>query len=77
MHYYYFYVINQKKLDIILYSDTNKDTFKYSILNRNEQLFVRKYKLYLSTEEELKREIQIQKDLFYLQMNSTNNDIDI
>lgn len=64
-------------LGIVLCSDTDEDIAKYSILNGNEKLFASKYKLYLPTEEELKREIQIQKDLFYLQMNSTNSDIDI
>ena len=33
----------------------------------NEQLFATKYKLYLSTKEELKVEIETQKAMFYLQ----------
>lgn len=33
----------------------------------NEQLFASKYKLYLPTEEELRAEIETQKEMFYLQ----------
>ena len=40
-----------------------------SILNGNEQLFASKYKLYLPTKEELRREIERQKEIFYLQKN--------
>lgn len=54
-------------LGIVLCSETDQDIAKYSILNGNEQLFASKYKLYLPTEEELKREIEVQKDLYYLQ----------
>lgn len=32
-----------------------------------EQLFASKYKLYLPTEEELRAEIETQKEMFYLQ----------
>jgi hypothetical protein len=37
------------------------------VLHGNEQLFASKYKLYLPTEEELRREIERQKELFMLQ----------
>lgn len=59
-------------LGIILCSDTDEDIAKYSILNGNEKLFASKYKLYLPSEDELKKEIQVQKDLYYLQMNNWN-----
>lgn len=59
-------------LGIILCSDTDEDIAKYSILNGNEKLFASKYKLYLPSEDELKKEIQVQKDLYYLQMNNRN-----
>ncbi len=39
---------------------------KYSILKENEQLFTTKYKLYLPSEEELRKEIENQKLLFEL-----------
>ena len=54
-------------IGIVLYSDTDEDIAKYSVLHGNEQLFATKYKLYLPTEEELKAEIEAQKAIFYLQ----------
>ena len=54
-------------LGIILCSDTDEDIARYSILHGNEQLFASKYKLYLPTEEELRKEIETQKAMFYLQ----------
>lgn len=54
-------------LGIVLCSDTDEDIAKYSLMHGNEQLFATKYKLYLPTEEELKAEIEAQKELFYLQ----------
>ena len=45
----------------------------YSVLHGNEQLFASKYKLYLPTEEELRVEIETQKEMFYLQRNSETN----
>ena len=57
-------------IGIVLCSDTDEDIAKYSVLNGNEQLFASKYKLYLPTEEELRAEIETQKEMFYLQRNS-------
>ena len=54
-------------IGIILCSETDEDIAKYSILRGNEQLFASKYKLYLPTEEELRLEIERQKQNFYLQ----------
>ena len=54
-------------IGIILCSDTDEDIARYSILKGNEQLFATKYKTYLPSEEELRREITRQKELFYLQ----------
>ncbi len=54
-------------LGIVLCADTDEDIAKYSILHGNEQLFASKYKLYLPTEEELRAEIEAQKEIFYLQ----------
>lgn len=54
-------------LGIVLCSETDEDIARYSILRGNEQLFASKYKLYLPTEEELKIEIERQKENFYLQ----------
>ena len=54
-------------LGIVLCSETDEDIAKYSVLHENEQLFASKYKLYLPTEEELRAEIETQKQFYYLQ----------
>ena len=54
-------------LGIILCSDTDEDIARYSILHDSEQLFASKYKLYLPSEEELRAEIEAQKQFYYLQ----------
>lgn len=54
-------------IGIVLCSETDADIARYSILKGNEQIFATKYKLYLPTQEELRREIERQKDLFRLQ----------
>ena len=54
-------------LGIVLCADTDEDIAKYSVMHGNEQLFASKYKLYLPTDEELREEIQTQKDIFELQ----------
>ena len=58
---------NNPTIGIVLCSDTDEDIAKYSVLHGNEQLFASKYKLYLPTEEELRAEIETQKEIFYLQ----------
>lgn len=60
---------NNPTIGIVLCSETDEDIARYSILNGNEQLFASKYKLYLPTEEELRREIEQQKELYRLQHN--------
>lgn len=51
-------------LGIILCSDTDEDIARFSILHGNEQMFASKYKLYLPSKEELRREIENQKAFF-------------
>lgn len=63
---------NNPTIGIVLCSDTNEDIAKYSVLHGNEQLFASKYKLYLPTEEELRAEIETQKEMFYLQQDKKN-----
>ena len=53
-------------LGIILCSDTDDDIARYSVMHGNEQLFASKYKLYLPTDEELRAEIEAQKQFFYM-----------
>ena len=59
-------------IGIVLCSETSKDIARYSILKGNEQLFAAKYKTFLPTEEQLRTEIERQKQLFMLQ--HTHND---
>lgn len=56
-------------IGIVLCSETDEDIARYSILKGNEQLFATKYKLYLPTEEQLRKEIKRQKELFMMQHN--------
>ena len=45
-------------IGIVLCSEKNETMVKYSVLNENDHLFASKYKLYIPTEEELKKEIE-------------------
>lgn len=54
-------------IGIVLCSETDEDIARYSMLKGNEQIFATKYKLYLPTEEELRREIERQKTIYMLQ----------
>ena len=61
-------------IGIVLCSETSKDIARYSILNGNEQLFAAKYKTFLPSEEQLRTEIERQKQLFMLQHELTNKE---
>ena len=61
-------------IGIVLCSETSKDIARYSILNGNEQLFAAKYLPILPSEEELRREIDKQKEIFMLQQHLKEND---
>ena len=65
---------NNPTIGIVLCSDTDKDIAKYSILNGNEKLFAAKYLPILPTEEELRREIEHQKEIFMLQQQEKEED---
>ena len=51
-------------IGLILCSDTSADMARYSVLKENKQLFQAKYLTYLPTEEELRTEIERQKEIF-------------
>lgn len=61
-------------LGIVLCADTDEDVARYSVLHENEQLFASKYKLYLPSEEELRAEIETQKEFYYLQAKEKQED---
>ena len=53
-------------IGILLCADTDEDVAHYSVLNNNDQLFAAKYLTYMPTQEELRREIEQQKEFFIL-----------
>ena len=53
---------------IVLCSETDQAIARYSILKGNEKLFAVKYKTYLPDEDILRREIEMQKELYRIQM---------
>lgn len=54
-------------IGIVLCSETDEDIARYSVLHDNNQLFASKYMLYMPTEEELRNEIERQKEFYRLQ----------
>ena len=54
-------------IGILLCAETSQDIAKYSLLNGSKQLFASKYLTYLPSEEALREEIELQKQLFLLQ----------
>lgn len=55
---------------IVLCSETSKDIARYSVLHDSEQLFAAKYMPLMPTEDELRREIEQQKELYRLQQEN-------
>ncbi len=60
-------------IGIILCTETDSDVARYSTLAKNDQMFAAKYKLYLPDKEDLRREIERQKEL-YLMAHPKEND---
>lgn len=60
-------------IGILLCSETDNDIARYSVLHDNNQLYASKYMTYMPTEEELRNEIEQQKEFFRLKHNSKNN----
>ena len=54
-------------IGILLCADTDEDVAHYSVLNGNDQLYAAKYLTYMPTQEQLRREIEQQKEFFRLQ----------
>lgn len=54
-------------IGIVLCSETDEDIARYSVSHDNDRLFASKYMLYMPTEEELREEIERQKNSFRLQ----------
>lgn len=56
-------------IGLILCANTSEDIAKYSVLSESSQIFQAKYLTYLPTKEELRHEIETQKEIFMLQQN--------
>ena len=54
-------------IGILLCSETDEDIARYSVLHDNDHLFMSKYLTYLPSKEQLKAEIERQKEIFYIQ----------
>lgn len=54
-------------IGILLCADTDEDVAHYSVLNGNDQLYATRYLTFMPTKEELRREIERQKEIFMLQ----------
>ena len=54
-------------IGLLLCADTDEDVAHYSVLNGSDQLFAAKYLTYMPTKEELRREIEQQKEFYLLQ----------
>ena len=54
-------------IGMLLCAKTDEDIARYSVLHDNDRLFMLKYLTYLPTKEQLKTEIERQKEIFYMQ----------
>ena len=54
-------------IGILLCSETDEDIARYSVLHDNERLFMSKYLTYLPSKDQLRAEIERQKEIFYMQ----------
>ncbi len=54
-------------IGLLLCADTDDDVAHYSVLNGSDQLYAAKYLTYMPTQEELRREIEQQKEFYKLQ----------
>ena len=51
-------------IGIILCSETNADVAQFSTLATNPQMYASKYLTYMPTKEQLRKEIEMQKEIF-------------
>lgn len=57
-------------IGLILCSETSEDMARYSVLRDNERLFQARYLTYLPSIDQLKEEIELQKEIFRLQQEN-------
>lgn len=53
-------------IGIVLCDDTDEDIARFSVLHDNDHLFASKYMLYMPSQEQLRAEIERQKEIYYL-----------
>ena len=63
-------------IGILLCSQNNEDIARFSVLHNSNQLFASKYMTYMPTKEELKDEIETQKQFFLAQHGTDNEEHD-
>jgi len=80
MDFYARYFENEEKLDgdnptigLILCSDKNETMVRYTLLEDSKQIFASKYKLYLPTEEELKAELEREREMLEMERRLGGN----
>lgn len=61
-------------IGLVLCSETDEDLARYSVLHDSDRLFASKYMLYMPTENELRQEIERQKEFFRLQHNNPESE---
>ena len=54
-------------IGLILCSDKNETRVRYTLLEDSKQIFASKYKLYLPTEEELKKELERGREMLEME----------
>lgn len=65
---------DQPTVGVLLCTDTDNTIARYSVLNDSDQLYAAKYMTYMPTEEELRREIEQQKEFYRLQHKEDKDD---
>lgn len=61
-------------IGILLCGDTDEDIARYSVLHDNDHMFASKYMTYMPSPEQLRAEIERQKEIFYLQEQSKDDE---
>lgn len=61
-------------IGILLCEDTDEDIARFSVLHDNDHMFASKYMTYMPTAEQLRAEIERQKEIFYLKEQTENEE---
>jgi predicted nuclease of restriction endonuclease-like (RecB) superfamily len=62
-------------IGVLLCTDTDNTIARYSVLHDSDQLYAAKYMTYMPTEEELRREIEQQKQFFLMQQEKKDTEV--